>query len=207
MARKIRSKTTLDAVEHEILFTRSAIKADPNAEYLLEKTDAWEGQLEPVRALDKTVSTLDAEVRSSRGIINRYLDKLCRRFGDELFVAVERNTQSTRWTTFFKTSVSTFLEQPFADQVSAVRTWLGAEGDDVLEKYRKELESWVTRAEKLFDEEETLTTYRNRLWQAREELTSGLTKARDALDRDLADRAVELGFERSWHKLFFVTGR
>lgn len=209
MARKLLSSMTLDEIEDEILYTRAALKTDPNAQDLLSHTEAWLGQLDAVRSYDRQVRERVADVDASRVLGNEYLDSTCISFGDRLLPAVNKNRNSRRWLQFFPISVSRFVDQSLSKQVEIVRGWLGLpEGsDEVLDEYRIPLTDHVGWVDRALVDTRNLTQLRGIVWQRRDQLVADLTAQRDQLREILAQRARERGLSRTWPDAFFRTGK
>src|SRR5437016_4766255 len=112
MPRKIQGDITLDDAEDEILFTRAALKADPDAQTLVPSTDTWMSLVDDARTKDREAreSVMDTDAR--RIVANARLDAACTRFGDDLFLACGKDTKAKRWTQFFSVAVSRFIRQP-----------------------------------------------------------------------------------------------
>jgi hypothetical protein len=206
MPREIRPETTLDAVEDEILYTRAALTADPDASDLLPLTDDWLPRLDETRALDRAVRIQAAEVDALRGVANGRLDAACTRFGDQLYLAVGKDRTSPRWTMFFKVAVSKFVRLALPQQVLTVQGWFAA-ADPVLADHRAELERWVTAADGALVRERGLAVARGENWQRRAELCEGLTRGRDGLHAALVERSQERGLDRGWPGVFFRVER
>jgi hypothetical protein len=202
-ARSIKDKMTFDEVEDEILFTRAALKADPDAEDLLPMTDDWMGMLDEPRRLSLAAREALADADGSRMVSNHRLDAVCTRFGDELFLDVGKDRTARRWVQHFSTTVSKFVRQALGKQVTSVKAWLGSSTDPVLERHRETLTLWSGRADDAIVATKGTALARGSAWVAREDLAEGLTAARDGLYETLAARARERGLDREWPGVFF----
>ena len=106
----------------------------------------------------------------------------------ELLLACGKNRSSSRWTKFYPIPVSDFTRQALSKQLSSVQGWLTTT-DEVLERYRKDLESWSGKCDVALINTDGVTAKRRDCWMAREQLAADLTRERDALHRKLCDRA------------------
>jgi hypothetical protein len=204
MPRQIDADMTFDDIESEILFTRAALKADPDAEDLVAATEGWLGQVDEVRGLAREVRAEVAAIDAQRITANARLDTVCTTFGDELFLAVGKDRKGKRWLQFFKVPVSSFVRQALATQVATVRGWLEEGDDEVLEKHRAELQRWATAADDaLVRTRGSAAQRRGQLWQRREELADALTRERDSLHEALSARARERDLPRNFANAFF----
>src|SRR5689334_3675805 len=95
--RKILAKIPLDDVESEVFFTRSAVKADPDAKDLLSMTDGWLALVDAVRAKERAAREAQADADAARIVANTRLDRACVKFGDELYLAVDKDRSAARW--------------------------------------------------------------------------------------------------------------
>ena len=202
MPRKLTSDMTLDTLEAEVMFTVSMLRADPNTSDLTSLTTTWQSQVDTARAGEQQFRQLEADTDAARIVANQYLDSTCTRFGDELLLACGKNRLSARWTKFFTIPVSEFNKQALSRQVSIVQSWLTST-DEVLEKYRKDLDHWSQQCDTALVNTDAVTVKRRDSWSAREQLALELTRLRDALHRNLSERADERGLGRTWADLFF----
>lgn len=202
MPRELRPATTFDTLEDEVIFTRAALKADPDASDLLPMTEGWLERIDEARTGDRSVRQSAVEADASRGIANGRLDAACMRFGDELFLAVGKDRAHPRWLQFFKLAVSRFVRTALPSQVLTVRGWF-ASTDPVLASHRPDLERWATAADAALIADRSLAVARGENWQQRIELCDGLTRDRDGLFAALVERAGERGLDRAWPGLFF----
>lgn len=203
MARKIADLTTLDDCEDEVLFTRAALKADPDAADLVAITDGWLGLIDEARAADRAARSAITEATALRGIANARLDDACRAFGDDLHIAVKRDRTSARWKRFFPHTVSDFVRQRLSSQISAVQGWLAVTGDDVLDKHRPELERWSKAAADALTNSSASRQARGGAQVSRESLAEDLTRERDRLEGRLTAKAHELNLPRDYSSRFF----
>jgi hypothetical protein len=202
MPKKLTSTMTLDAIEDEILFTRATLRADPDAPDLVVTTDGWLGRVGAVRERERIVREEVASVDAERMVANARLDAVCERFGDALFLAVDKDRQSTRWRTFFHLPVSRFVRLALSAQLERVKAWLGS-SDAALTPFRADLETWSTRASDALAKTRALSLARGELTAAREELAEDLTRERDGLHAALVLRATERSLGRDWPEAFF----
>jgi hypothetical protein len=210
MAARIDIDDTLDHMEDEILYTRAALAADPDASDLLASTDDWLAQVDAARERDRAARVAVSEASASRRVANGRLDAACVGFGDALYLAAGKDRAAARWTRFFRGATSTasrFVRQPLRDEVAAVRAWLGVTGDDVLDAHRAELERWATAAQQALERTDATATARGEARVAREELADALTRQRDGLEAELVGRGQDRGLARDWPAVFFRTQR
>lgn len=202
MPPKISSDITFD----EVFFTRATIKADPDAADLLPHTDDWLSIVDAARHKDRESRIAGADATAARIISNDRLDRACTAFGDELYLAVRKDTSSSRWLQFFTVSVSAFIRQALAKQVAKVRAWLDAKvTDPVLDHHRASLDTWSKAADSAIVQTNGLALVRGGAQIVREQMADDLTRERDGLHTLLAQRARERGFPRDWPNLFFKT--
>jgi hypothetical protein len=204
MPRKIPSTITLDEAEDEILFTIAALKADPDAAELVSMTGDWLSLVDAARKRDRAARQAQMEADAARVVANDRLDRACERFGDELFLAVEKDRKSARWVQFFSVAVSKFVRQRLDKQVQKVRGWLES-SDGVLDKHRGPLDTWSKAAGEAVQKTHAVAMVRGEARIAREEMAEDLTRERDGLHDALSGRAREIGLPRDWPDLFFRT--
>lgn len=208
MPHQLDAVMTLDDFEDEILFTRAALQADPDATDFLPNTQDWLGRVDAVRAKERKAREVIANTDATRAVTNVRLDKACVSLGDDLLASVKKDRTSARWRQFFRDlPVSQFIRQALDRQVSTVRGWLGASQDPVLEKHRAELERWTQAAEAALDRTRGSSAIRGEAWVGREELAEALTRERDGLHDALSGRARERDLPRDWADLFFRVER
>lgn len=202
--REVTVDLPLDDVEDEIVFTRAAVKADPDAADLAPMTDDWLPLLDAVRAKERQTRIAEAEATAGRVIANFHLDRACTRFGDDLFLAVEKNRESARWTRFFPIAVSRFVKIRFDKQIQKVKGWLDSSvNDPVVEKHRTDLTQWSDSAAMAVTKTTNGIMMRSNTRVAREQLAEDLTRERDGLYDALSTRAREKGLPRDWPRQFF----
>ncbi|HZX00642.1 MAG TPA: hypothetical protein VFF45_00195 [Bacilli bacterium] len=200
--RKIPITIAFDVAEDEVYFTRSTLKADPDAQDLLVFTDGWTGLVEQARTKERLAREALADADAARIIANDRLDRVCERFGDDLFRAVDKNRSAARWTQFFNVAVSRFIRQALRVQVERVGGWLKS-NDPVLEQHRAGLTTWSKAAGDALQQTAAVATMRGAARMAREQLAEDLTRERDGLHDALSARARERGLPRDWPDLFF----
>jgi hypothetical protein len=202
MPRKLTSTMTLDTIEDDILFSRATLRADPDTPDLLATTDGWLGLVAAVRDRERAVREQVASVDAERQVANARLDRVCERFGDALFLAVEKDRTSARFRSFFHVPVSRFVRLALSTQLERVKAWLGS-ADPALAPFKVDLETWSTRASDALVKTRALALVRGELATAREELAEDLTRERDGLHAALVLRAAERGLGRGWADGFF----
>lgn len=202
MTRKLTATTTFDELEDEILFTTAAIGADPDAHDLLPLTSGWLPLLDAARAKDRAARKAQGEADARRIVANGRLDRACERFGDELYLAVDKDRASPRWTQFFNITVSKFIRQRLETQVQRVRGWLTT-SDPIFDKHREGLDRWSHAAGDALIQTRAVALVRGEARIAREALAEDLTRERDGLHDALSAKARALGLPRDWPDLFF----
>ncbi len=202
MARKLSVAMTFDTLEDEVLHTRAALAADPDAADLLVITDGWLGKVDASRAADRAARVASTEATALRQVSNGRLDSACTAFGDALYLAVDKDRGAARWTQFFKLPVNRFVRQAFPTQVSLVRGWLAID-DSVLAAHRVGLEQWSTRGQEALARTEATVAPLGVARVTREQLADDLTRERDGLEDALSARARERKLPRDWSALFF----
>lgn len=207
MPHQILPADTFDTLEDEILFTASAVAADPNAQDFVSLTAGWLGEVDAVRAADRQLRQQAAAADAKRAVANGQLDVACVQFGDALFLAVNKDRTSPRWRQFFSGAVSAFVKQALDKQVQTVQGWLQAPPgrDALLDQHRPALQQWATAAQDAITQTRGLATARGQVLLKREELAESLTRERDGLHEALAQRARDRGLGRDWPELFFRT--
>ena len=200
--RKITPSLPLDDDESEVFFTRAALKADPDAKDLLPLTDGWLGMVDEARKRDRQAREAQSDADAARTVANARLDRACERFGDELFLAVDKERTSARWVQFFNVPVSKFVRQALNKQVERVQGWLQSK-DPVLEAHRKNLETWASACGAALQQTAGVATVRGEARIAREQLAEDMTRERDGLHDALTARARERNLPRDWADQFF----
>jgi hypothetical protein len=207
MPRKIPDDITFDEAENDIIFTRAAMAADPDAADLLSMTDGWMTLVDDARVAERTARIAVAESDAQRAVSNGRLDRACVHFGDDLYSAVGKDKTSPRWIKFFSITVSRFVRQALPKQVQRVKGWLEASNDQVLEKHRNDLTKWSTAADAALTKTRGTSVARGDAWEKRAEMAESLTRERDGLHEALAARAREVGLPRAWPDTFFRVER
>lgn len=206
MAAKIPKTMPLDDMEDEIIFTRAAVGADPDARDLLPLTDDWMPWVETARARDRDARIAVATAFALRRVSNLRLDAACEEFGDELELAVKKDFKGSRWLRFFSGAANTvkrFIRLRFSEQVGRVTGWLTGAGDEVLEKHRAPLTTWSEAGQQALNATRATSQVRGDAAIEREETAEALTRGRDGLEATLVARANERGLPREWPKTFF----
>lgn len=207
--REIPPDLPLDDTEDEIHFTRAGLKADPNAVQFLPLTDDWLALVDAARAKDRQARIANADATAARVVSNFHLDHACTQFGDDLFLAVAKDRESTRWTRFFPIAVSRFIKMRFDKQIQKVQAWLAPNvTEPVLDKHRPALTTWSNASTAALGQTNEVSLVRAAAQMAREQLAEDLTRERDGLYEALAAHARAKGLPRDWPKQFFrVTKR
>lgn len=205
MPHAIAADATFDTIESEILFTRAALRADPDATDLLSHTDTWLSLVEPARAKERAAREAVENANAERAVANARLDATCVAFGDDLHMAVQKDHRAARWLQFFPIAVSSFVKQALARQVVTVKGWITSSKDPVLEKHRANLETWAARADDALVKTRGTALVRGEAHQAREDLAAELTRERDGLHEALSARARDRELPRDWADVFFRT--
>jgi hypothetical protein len=109
MARKITRDFTFDQCEDEVIFTSSAIMADPDAAELREAIGGWLGLVDAARAKDREARIAAGQASATRVVANGRLDDACQTFSDELNLAVKKERASARFARFFPQTISGFV--------------------------------------------------------------------------------------------------
>jgi hypothetical protein len=203
MPKKIEARMTTDRMEAEALYTRAALKADPDAAELLPLTEGWLERIAGVRQKGLSVRSAEADADALRAVANGRLDLACQGFADRLWLEVGKDAKSPRWTQFFKGAVSRFLRSAFDSQVATVRGWLAGATDALLDQHREGLERWAKAGDEAIIKTRSVGGERGQHWQAREELAEGLTRERDALHDALSGQGRDRGLPRDWPDTFF----
>lgn len=201
--RKLPSDISFEDAEDEVLYTRAALAADPNAQDLLAETDDWLPLIDGTRAADRDARAASMNAQAKRAVAGGYLDFFSERFADELFLAVSKDRESFRWLTFFTKPVSVFLRQRLDKQVKATQGWLSITTDDVLEKHRPNLTQWSTEVDSSMIAQKEAAVKRGVAAQLRADMAEGLTKERDGLFELLSARARAKGLAREWPQAFY----
>jgi hypothetical protein len=202
--REIQPDDPLDDVEDDVCITCATVKADPDAADLLPMTSDWMGLVDAARAKDREARFANADATASRVVSNFYFDRACTRFGDDLYLAVDKNRESARWLQFFTMPVSRFIKIRFDKQIQKVKAWLDPKiNDDIVDKHRTPLTTWSNAAAAALEQTASTSMVRAAARIAREQLAEDLTRERDGLYDALSERARERGLPRDWPRQFF----
>lgn len=203
MPKQFTVDTTLDEMEHQSLFTRAALRADPDAQDLRGETEYWLPAIDEVRRRERERREVVADTDAQRIVANARLDIATTDFGRALFDDLRHNRESPRWKQFFRRVPSELIRQPLRNQVTLVRAWLTSGTDHVLDMHRGELAHWADAADQALVATDGTALIRGQTQIARMELAEYLTSRRDALHRRLGEIAAERGLPRSWPNSFF----
>jgi hypothetical protein len=203
MPRKLTAKMSFETYEDEVLFTRAAVAADPDAAPLASHTDGWLALIKSARDTDIKARTAVANADAARIVANGRLDAACVAFGDDLYTAVGKDTSSPRWRKFFAIAVSRFVRQALSRQVRQVAGWLAQTDDAALTQHRSALTTWSGKADAALTQTAALAVVRGEAWTVFEQLAEDLTRERDGLRDALASVARDKGLPRTWPDLFF----
>jgi len=77
MPRKLPPTITFDDAEDEVLFTRAALMADPDASDLVPMTDSWLPLIDTARAKDRTARAARVTADAARIVANDRFDTAC----------------------------------------------------------------------------------------------------------------------------------
>jgi hypothetical protein len=201
--RKLTSETTLDDHEREIIYTRAAVAADPNAADLLSLTDGWDGFVDAARIKRRASWVAQVGADAQRRVSNEGLDGSCTAFGAEVSLQDKPGTEGFRL--FFRNAtVSRFIRQPLATQVGAVEAWLITTEHPVLERHRARITPWVRAARAALTATDASAVPMGQWQIARATLAEDMTRERDALWSALDERRRERNLPRDWPGLFFM---
>ena len=201
--RKLTSETTLDDHEREIIYTRAAVAADPNAADLLSLTDGWDALVDAARLKRRASWVAQVGADAQRRVSNEGLDNACTSFGGELSLHDKPGTEGFRL--FFRNAtVSRFIKQPFAAQVGAVEAWLTTSAQPVLERHRALITPWVRAARAALTATDASAVPMGQWQITRATLAEDMTRERDALWSALDERRRERNLPRDWPGLFFM---
>jgi hypothetical protein len=196
---------SLDDIEAEILYTRAAMRADPDAKDLVPMTDTWLTMLDDTRKKQRTASEAGVNADAFRSVSNARLDAACMAFASELDDALKQDHSSARYKQFFNTPASRFVRQSLTTQVNVVKGWLDNANDDVLKRHRPLLERWSTAAMNAIEATSATALVRGQAWIAREKLAEDLTRERDRVYHALMGKTQQLNLSRDWPNVFFRT--
>lgn len=207
MPRQITERWTYDQMEDEVLFTRGALGADPDARELRGLTDTWLARIATARAADLTARVAEQEASAARAVADQRLDRAVVAFADDLERSVGGDTKSARYTRFFPHGrVSAFLRIALDDEAARVLAWLPVE-EPALAAHRVELERWATAAKAATAQSNASAQVRGAAIVQREQLAEELTRGRDGLASALSVMAVERNLGRTWAAGFFRVSR
>jgi hypothetical protein len=207
MPRQITILMTADEIEEEILYTRAALQADPDAEAFLPRTDSWLPKLDALRAVMRKRREATCNSDAKRGVANARLDTANRTFGDQLLLAVDKIRTSGRWTQFFGThTITSFTKQSLSTQVATVRAWAGIT-DSVWAPHQAETLKWAVAAETALAETNNTAIIRGQAAIAEEAFAADLTRERDGLCAELGERGRERKLNRDFPDAFFRVDR
>lgn len=201
--RKLPPDIPLDEAEEEVLFTRAAAAADPNAVDLLGETNDWLPLVEATRTSERDARAASMNADALRSIANLHFDRACINFADELWLAIGKDRENPRWKRFFAISPSRFVRRSLAKQMQDVQAWLEGPTDPVLDKHRANLSKWLSAAQEAVKMQAAAAGKRGAAAQTRAEMASDLTKERDGFFELLSARGRERDLPRDWPRTFF----
>ena len=200
---KLTRETTLDDYEREIIYSRAALAADPNARDLLPITDGWDPLVEAARARRRASWVADIGADALRRVANDGLDTSCSSFGAELGLESKPGTEGYRL--FFRNlTASRFVKQALSTQVGAVETWLITTENPALERHRARITPWVRAARAALTATDASAVPMGQWQITRATLAEDMTRERDALWSALDERRRERNLPRDWPGLFFM---
>ena len=203
MARAITEDFTFDEMENETLFSRAALRADPNASDFVLTTNPWLGFVASARAQDLAARTALQESTASRVIANQRLDETCRNVGRALSAELKNDRSSARWARIFGGTVDEFIHKPLAVQATACKSWLETD-EPVLAPFRADIALWANAAEAAIRATSDSGQVRGTALVGRESVAETLTRARDGLHAALVARANERNLPRDFADGFFI---
>ena len=101
MVKKIDDAYSLEEMRSEVLFSRAALKADPNASDFLPSTGSWLGIVATAADQELAARTALVEATASRTIANQRLDETCRDVGRALAAELKNDRSGARWSRLF----------------------------------------------------------------------------------------------------------
>ena len=196
---------SLAAIGDELIYTISALQADPRAAALLSLTEGWLTTLDEVRKVDRKarVKVVNAEAR--RVVSNENLDNACEAFGAALLDDVEGDRSSARWKAFFIVPVASFVRLSLRRQVEGVEHWLERD-DPLLATHREALTQWSAAAAAAVEDTRRLAVARSSILIAREQLAEDISREREALLCGLLEIASDEVLPPTWPEAFFYRG-
>jgi len=203
MPRKLDPRDTFDTLEEEVMFTIAMLQADEDAADLVPEAEGWMGGIDATRGSDRLFRQEAVSIDAGRISANQRLDIAVVGFADALLIDCGKDRQSTRWRSFFPQVPSLFIKQPLAEETAAVRSWLEASADPILNQHRDAMEKRADNASIALSATRNLSIKRATNLQQREGLAQQLTAARDALHGTLVKRAQERKLPRDWPVAFF----
>ena len=202
MPRKLTVEMTLEELLKEILYSRAATLADPDAVDLAVMTEHWEALLDALAQKQRLSLRAQIGADALRRVSNGRLDEGCTAFGNEL--ALRHKTGSEQWRLYFRNStLSRFVRQAFAAQVGAVEGWLGTSGHAVFETHRPAITRLVQAARAALTATDAAAIPLGEWQIARAVFVEDMTRERDGLWAALDERRRERGLSRDWPDLFF----
>lgn len=203
MPKKFTVDTSLNEMERQSLFTRAALKADPDAEEFVPETDNWLPAIDEVRRTERERREVVADTDARRTVANARLDIATTAFGRDLLHDLRHDRQSPRWKQYFSQKPSKVVRQPLRNQVTMVRAWLSSGMDPTLDMHRGDLARWADQADQALVATDGTALVRGQAQIARTELAEYLTAERDRLHRRLGELAAARGLPRDWPESFF----
>lgn len=201
--RKMTRETTLDDYEREIIYTRAALAADPNASDLLHHTEVWDLRIELARNRRRASWVAEVGADAQRRVSNDGLDSSASSFGAELGLESKPGTEGYRL--FFRNmTASRFVKQALATQVGAMEAWLPITEHPVLERHRARLTTWIRAARAALTATDAAAVPMGQWQIERATLADDMTRERDALWSALDERRRERRLPRDWPSLFFT---
>ena len=200
---KLTRELTLDDYEREIIYSRAALAADPNARDLMHHTDGWDGLVDAARAKRRASWEAEVGADAQRRVSNDGLDVSCSAFGAELGLQSKPGTELYRL--FFRNmTASRFVKQALSTQVGAVEAWLTTTEHPVLERHRARITPWVQAARAALTATDAAAVPMGQWQITRATLAEDMTRERDALWAALDERRRERNLPRGWPGLFFM---
>lgn len=194
---------TLDVIEEDVLYTRAALQADPDAADLLPMTDDWLGWVDSARKVEREAREAEVNADALRGVANARLDGACTAFADELEHALKKDRSAPRYKQFFADPASVFVRKALSAQITTVKGWLKVSKDEVLTRHKDGLERWSNSASAALEATAGTALVRGRSWIAKEQLCEDLTRARDGLHHALTGRGHQRMLPRGYANVFF----
>ena len=202
MPRKLPTQTTLNNHLRQLIYTRAALAADPQARDLLPMTDGWEARVDAVLRIHRLALNAQVGADALRRVSNTGLDTSCMAFGAELGLKEKPGTEGFRY--FFRNlTPSRFIKQALATQVGAVEAWLGATDNAVFERHRAMITTWVVAAREALTATDASANPIGTWQVARARLAEDMTRERDGLWAALDERRRAENLPRDWPDLFF----